>query len=61
MSFWKLFDKDADLPVYKFKPKPDITFDELVIVVSAMLTEPIRVKENETFRKIKRHFERLEE
>ena len=59
MSLRKLFNPDADTPLYRFKPQPDITLAELAQIVAAMLAEPIHIKNMGMLTEIRRHFERV--
>ena len=62
MSLRKLLNPDADLPLYKFKPQPDITVAELALIVANLMPVPVRVRANdENFELLKRHFEKVKD
>ena len=61
MSLRKLLNPDADTPLYRFKPQPDITLAELAQIVAGMLADPIRIRDDKISEQVKRHFERVKD
>ena len=61
MDLKKLFGDDQ--PVWKFTPQPDITAQELAIILAAVIDELKAFKaspNNEGFKLLQRHFTRIE-